>query len=175
MAKPYIGIQKIWYGDPLTADISSSSDVESLTSSMTEITNVHNETWDYSQDDPSTTDYVNQLTGKVYYRETTDEGAHTIAFTLGVYNYADKAALQGGEVISDSSGNAIGWKSNDEFSEVYKAVIALTRTGNYVVFSNACIIGKVDKQERNLGLGISAVACENDTDGVAAEYWFEGS
>ena len=170
--KLFIGIKEIYYGDPLTADLASGSDVKTLLSSFTKVLNSHDGTWGYTQDDPSTTEYVNELTGKTYYRDKTSAGAHNITFTLGAYDYADKAALQGGAVVP-ATGTAAGWKDNGALTNVNKAIIALTKTDKYIVFSNASIVAKVDTQEKNLGLGITATAQENETTGVAPEYWFD--
>ena len=174
MSKPYIGIKRLWYGNPLAADLKKLSDVTALLSTFTEIKNVHNDTWDYSQDDPDTNDYVNQLTGLPYYTDKTTQGNKTISFTLGVYSYEDKVALQGGTLIKDQDAT-VGWKSSDTIENIHKAIIGQTKTGNYVVFSNANIIGKVDKQDANLGLGVQAVANASVTEGVSDEYWFEAT
>ena len=172
MAKPFIGIKKLWYGDPLTteqaASLTAATAVATLTNSLTEIKNVHQGTWGYSQDDPSVTDYINELSGQPYYRDKEDLGARTINFTLGVYDFATKAALQGGTVI----GQEAGWKSSDTLENVYKTIVAQTKTGNYIVFSNASIVAKGDQQEKNIGLGITAVCMESENTGVAAEYMF---
>lgn len=169
--KVFIGIKRLWYTSPLTSALEQSG-VEALISSATEIENVHQGTWGYTQDDPTVTEYINQLTGKAYYRDKESDGAKTISFTIGEYDYEDKAALQGGEVIS-AGGNAVGWKSSGNLENIEKAIIAETKSGRYVIFSNAAIVGKVDTQESALGLGISAVAIENPNEGVEAEYWFD--
>lgn len=168
--KPFIGISKIWYGDPLTAEPSAST-LTTLLESMTEVKNSHQGTWAFSQDDPETTDYINELTGLSYYRDKETNGVSTINFTMGVYEFADKAALEGGEVINSGE----GWKSSSELVNINKAVIGKTKTGYYIVFSNASIIGKGDTQEKNLGLGVQATALESETEGVAAVYMFDGS
>ena len=177
MAKPFIGIKKVWYGPVLTSDLTSVSDITALitpqsgTSTFTEVTNVHQGTWGYSQDDPSVTEYVNELTGQPYYRDKETIGARTINFTMGVYDFATKAALQGGSAIT-SSGTELGWKSSGNLENVNKCIIAQTKTGNYIVFSNASIVAKGDQQDKNIGLGITAVCMENETSGVSAEYMF---
>ena len=51
----------------------------------------------------------------------------------------------------------------------------MTKTGNYVVFTNAGIVGKTNMAEKNMGLGVTAVAMDNSTDGVKDEYWFDGA
>lgn len=177
--KPFIGIKKLWYCDPLK-EVPVPAKLKTLLSSATQVQNVHDGTWGYSMDDPSTTDYKNELNGQVYYRDVTDKGAKTITFTLGVYSWKAKADLQGGEMV-DATGaavteesKAVGWHSSDTLENINKCIIAQTKTGNYIVFTNASIVGKVDTQEKNLGLGISAVAMESETDGVEGEYLWDG-
>ena len=168
----YIGISKIWYGDVFNAAVTAAS-LKTWLSSATEVKNSHDGTWGYTQDDPTTEDYTNELTGKLYHRDITAAGNKTITWTMGEYDYADKVALQGGTAIEESS-TAIGWKSGD-VAFVSKGVVAKTKTGNYVVFTNANITAKVDQQQKALGLGVTAVAQENETTGVADEYWFTGT
>lgn len=171
-AIPFIGILKLWYCDPLKTAITKMADVTTLISSATAVENVHGDTWNFTQDDPSVTEYVNQLTGEIYYRERTAEGKSTINFTMGEYDYATKAALQGGEVIQETE-SAVGWKKTAYKGEVFKGIIAQTKTGNYIIFSNAHITAKTDKQDHNLGLGVTAVACESEKADIAPEYWIQ--
>lgn len=176
MAKPFIGIKKLWYGDVLTTDLADAAAVTALVANMTEIKNVHQGTWGYSHDDPSVTEYVNELTGQPYYRDKESLGARTINFTLGVFDFATKAALQGGKAIESGEGNdkkEVGWKSSGALENVNKCIVAQTKTGNYIVFSNASIVAKGDQQEKNIGLGITAVCMENDAENVEAEYMFD--
>lgn len=172
--KPFIGLKKIWYGSPMTEAPASYDAVASLVagSGYTAVENVHDGTWSYTQDDPAITDYINLLTGQPYYRDITNAGNKTIAFTMGVYEFADLKDLQGGELIGQD-----GWASGAT-ELIYKSVIAQTKTGNFIVFTNAGIIAKTNAAEQNLGLGITAVAMDNekkDTQGkqIAAEYRFK--
>ena len=186
MAKPFIGIKRLWYGPELTAQQATSlvnaaavsTLVETAGNKFMEIKNVHDGTWGYSHDGPSVTDYINELTGKPYYRDKTSDGARTINFTLGVFEFQQKADLQGGSVIKEGTGEnekAVGWKSDGNLENVEKCIVALTKTGNYIVFSDASIIAKGDQQEKNIGLGVTAVCMESDIEGVEAEYMFEGT
>lgn len=167
--KPFIGIKKIWYGEPIEAPLTASA-LKTWLSSATEVKNSHQDTWGYTEDDPSVTDYINELTGKTYYRDITANGAKTIAFTLGEYGFEDKVALQGGKLV----GSGDGWEAPENPELVYKAVVGMTKTGNYVVFTYAGIVGKTNFVEKNMGLGVSAVAMDNPNDGVSDEYWFNG-
>lgn len=171
--KPFIGLKKIWYGAPLTEAPTSLADVEALVEDMTPVENVHEGTWSYTQDDPSVTDYINMITGQPYYRDVANGGNKTIAFTMGQYEFDDLVALQGGEKIGTD-----GWAAGAP-QLYYKAVIAQTKTGNYIVFSNAGIIAKTNAAEQNLGLGVTAVAMDNEkidpttSKKIAAEYRFK--
>ena len=186
----FIGIKRLWYCDPVNYDLTAGTDVKVLIeggthgtgegavtrTAATEILNVHQDTWSYQQDDPTVEDYINQLTGKPYFRDKQDEGNKTISFTMGEYDYATKAALQGGSVISSGTpAVAIGWKAPETMAIIEKCIIALTKSGNYIIFTNASIIGKGDQQQKAIGLGVTAVAQDATGDGVADEYFFSGS
>lgn len=178
--KPFIGIKRIWYGAPLT-EANTPAKLASWLKAATEVKNSHEGTWGYSQDDPSVTEYKNELNGQVYYRDKTDEGAKTITFSIGVFSWKNKVDLQGGKMY-DSSGaetttesEAVGWSSSQELANINKCIVAQTKTGNYIVFSNAAIVAKGDQQDKNITLGISAVAMESETAGVAGEYQWEGT
>lgn len=94
--KPFIGIKKIWYGDVISEAVTKAS-LKTLLGSMTEVKNSHQDTWQYTEDDPTYTDYINELNGEIYYRDVTQKGAKTITFTMGEWTFDDKVALQGGE------------------------------------------------------------------------------
>lgn len=170
--KPFIGIKKLWYSDPIKENLTIAT-LKTWLSTATQVLNSHQDTWSYTQDDPNVTDYINELTGKPYYRDMTSEGNKTIAFTIGQYDFTDKVALQGGELVKENE-DVVGWKAPENAELVYKAIVAQTKTGNYVVFTNAGVVGKTNAAEKNLGLGVTAVAMDNETEGVADEYWFDG-
>lgn len=180
MAKPYIGIKNIWYG-PVLEEIPTKEKLKKLIGKLgtfNRVKNSHDGTWGYEQDDPETTDYINELTGLTYFTDKTSDGNHTINFTMGVYDYAQKADLQGGLEVKEAGATTgesdfDGWKSASANDLVNKCVIAQTKTGHLIIFTNALIIAKVDTQEKNLGLGVKATAQENEASGVAAEYWVD--
>lgn len=181
-AKPFIGIKRIWYTDPLTEALTPKKLKDMVDgSSLTEVLNSHDGTWGYSQDDPNVTEYKNELNGQVYYRDKTDEGAKTITFSMGVYEWKNKVDLQGGKMLdktgaeTSDAAQAVGWASSQDLENINKAIIAETKTGNYIVFSNAAIVAKGDQQDKNIALGVSAVAMESETAGVAGEYLFDGN
>lgn len=168
--KPFIGIKKIWYGDVFASAVSASS-LKTWLESATEVKNSHQDTWGYTEDDPAYTDYINELSGGIYFRDVTSKGAKTITFTMGEYELADLVALRGGEKV----GTDEGWAAPDEAGIVNMGVVAMTKTGNYIVFSNAAVIGKGNQVEKNIGLGVTAVALDNPNEGVKSDYLFDGS
>lgn len=165
--KPFVGLKKVWYGKPLTAALKSRSEVEELVTTMTEVKNVHEGTWSYTQDTPSITDYINELTGQPYYRDITNGGNKTIAFTMGEYEFSDLVALQGGETVGTD-----GWASG-KAELFYQSIVAMTKTGGYIVFSNAGVTAMANAAEKNIGLGVTAVAMDSEYEGVATEYRFK--
>lgn len=167
----FIGLKKIWYGKPLTAEPKSHADVTALTTGgdFTEVKNVHDGTWSYTQDDPTITEYINMLSGQPYFREITNAGNKTIAFTMGQYEFDDLVKLQGGAKVGSD-----GWKAGAP-TFIKQAVIAQTKSGHYIVFSNAGIVAKTNAAEQNLGLGVTAVAMDNEDADIAPEYRFKAA
>lgn len=163
MSKPFIGIKAIYYGNPITEAVTS----EKLTTwlnTATAVDNVHQDTWSYEQSDPEIEDYVNELDGKIYYRDPKTAGSKTISFTIGKYNAATKEDLCGGKAEGEV------WSAPDEIPLVNKAIVAVTKSGNTIVFTNASIVAKAAAASKNIGLGVTAVAMDNDNPGVADEY-----
>ena len=170
--KPFIGIKRIWYGEPLSV-APTRTGLAALVADMTEVKNSHDGTWSYTQDDPSPTDYINELSGKPYYRDMQSAGNKTIAFTLGVYEFEDRVALQGGAVIKESE-KTVGWSAPTNPELKYASIVAMTKTGNFIVFTNAGIVAKTNAAEKNLGLGVTAVAMDNSDMTISDEYLFDG-
>lgn len=167
--KPFIGIKKIWYGDVFTEAVTKAS-LKTWLESATQVKNSHQDTWQYTEDDPTYTDYINELSGNIYYRDVTQKGAKTITFTMGEYTFDDKIDLQGGEKVDTDA----GWSASDTPGIMNKGIVGQTKTGNYVVFTNAAVIAKGTMAEKNIGLGVTAVAMENPNDNVKSDYLFDG-
>lgn len=166
--KPFIGLKRLWYGDVFTSEATVAT-VKTWLQTAKEVKNVHQNTWGYSQDEPNVTDYINELTGKPYARDAVDAGKKTITFTLGEYSLDDRVALQGGSVKSGI------WQAPKTPELIYKGILAQTKTGNYILFPYASITVKADTQEKNIGLGVQAVAMDNtEVPALAEEYWIDG-
>lgn len=173
----FIGIKQLWYGPVMATAPTGAAALKTLAegNTFTEVKNVHQDTWGYNQDDPSVDDYINELTGNPYYRDMTDSGRKTINFTMGEYDFQTKADLQGGTVVTSgevASAKAIGWAAPETPALIEKAIIAKTKTGGWICFTNASIIGKGDQQQKAIGLGVTAVAQDNTNEGVSDEYFF---
>ena len=172
--KPFIGIKRVWYADVIKSVTSpesgySTTELQTLITSATEVTNVHQDTWGYEESDASITDYINELTGLPYYRDVTQASVPTINFTIGEYDFATKAALQGGKKGTDT------WQRQDMNVIIEKCIIAMTKTDNFIVFPKAQINGKSTMAEKNIGIGVSASPLETGVKGLASEIWFDGS
>ena len=177
--KQYIGIKRIWYADVITTTVTAAA-IKALLADKTkatEVLNAHQDTWGYEESDPEKTEYTNELSGQTYYVDITKGAIPTVSFTMGEYSYLDKAALQGGMAITatgtvaTTEDAAVGWKRPETPEIIEKAIIAQTKTGNYVVLTKANIAGKGNLVEKNIGLGITALALENK--GVGSEFWFD--
>lgn len=58
-------------------------------------TNVHNETWNFHEDEPERVELINQVTGKPYYVALKSGYKKIIEFSVGDYTPEQLAALQG--------------------------------------------------------------------------------
>lgn len=142
------------------------SDIQTWAQSATQVKNVHNDTWGYSEEDPQVTEYVNELTGQPYFKDAQKQGIPTISFTMGEYSFTDKAALQGGK------GDSKKWERSAKAVIIEKAVLAQTKSGNWIFFPKANILAKGNFVEKNIGLGVSAVPLETGVKGLTSEAWF---
>lgn len=172
--KPFIGLKRVWYAEVIKTVSASSTgysvtELKALVEAATEITNVHQDTWGYEESDATITDYINELTGQPYYRDVTQASIPTINFTIGEYDFATKAALQGGKKQTDS------WERADMTNIIEKCIVAMTKTGNFIVFPRAQITGKGTMAEKNIGIGVAAVPLETGVKGLASEIWFDGA
>ncbi len=194
MAKRFIGIQRLWYGphpdgsQPIGTDVTVINKWLAADTTV-EVKNSHQDTFTYEQEDPSVTDYINELTGRPYYRDTTEAGNKTISWTMGEYGFADRVRLIGGtacdsngkEYDADTIGNAsesdlVSWVSPEGMPPLVEMTVAArTKTGNLIVFPNAGIVAKTDTQEKALGLGITATAQDPGEDGESDEVLYDGS
>lgn len=131
------------------------------------VTNVHGETFKYEESEANVTRYKNALTGE-YYRETAEPGEVKLNFTIGEYDYATKADLQGGKATEKN------WERG-KYKPIHKCIIGKTKDGVYVVFPKAAINGRGADTDKAIGLAVSASPLTTGVDGLASEKWFDES
>ena len=90
-----VGIKKLYYADPakVTGDLTGTLLATIIKDVNTkQVENIHQDTWSIEEEEPSTTEYRNQLTNGVY-RQDTEMGNIQMSFTIGQYGVA-AAALE---------------------------------------------------------------------------------
>jgi len=176
MAKSAIGIKKLYYGAVLAssadAAVLTSAGIATLISSMTEITNVHQDTWALEEGEPSQDSFKNQLTKSVYRMGDKQMGDITISFEVGQYDWATKAALIGGDVIEESS-VAVGWKRAKGISDMKKSFVAITEDNVAFVFPKCNVLSSEGNTDGAISIRMSATVLEPEQDFLRSEYWFD--
>lgn len=84
-----VGIKKLYYADPakVTGDLTGTLLATIIKDVSTkQVENIHQDTWSIEEEEPSTTEYRNQLTNGVY-RQDTEMGNIQMSFTIGQYDY----------------------------------------------------------------------------------------
>ena len=169
-----VDIKQLWYCDPseITADLTGTALHTLITGEdVTEIKNVHQDTWTIDEAEATQDSYRNQLTGSVYRFGPKQMGEVTFNFTIGRYDYATKAALMGGAVISTDK----GWKRARGVVDIKKCLIALTEDDQYCVLPYANISARESSTDGAVGLAVVGTAMEPDNEAVMPEYWFDAS
>ena len=117
-----VGIKKLYYADPakVTGDLTGTLLATIIKDVSTkQVENIHQDTWSIEEEEPSTTEYRNQLTNGVY-RQDTEMGNIQMSFTIGQYDYETKAAFMGG------TGSETSWKRARGVTRIEKCKIALS-------------------------------------------------
>ena len=110
--------------------------------------------------------YADNMDGSEFIEE---EAVFSLATTIA--SRADKTTKYTPDEVKEKYGPGYEYILYDEDNAIYEIMVY---GGNYIVFTNASIIGKGNFVEKNIGLGVSAVAMENPTASVAGEYWLDG-
>ena len=168
-----IKIKDLRYAEVLSAAPTLTNVVTSF-KAATKIDNSHQETFTYEEDEPTVTQYKNELTNKTNeltnktYRSDVEAGEKRINFTIGQYDFDLKAALQGG--TSGDSGKS--YVSGEGTELRYKAFFALTQDNVLIVFPRANIVASNASTDNAIGIAVSAIP--EEVSGVTAdEYWFD--
>lgn len=176
MAKSAIGIKKLYYGAVLAssaeAALISSTGIATLISSMTEITNVHQDTWALEEGEPSQDSYKNQLTKSTYRMGDKQMGDITIAFEVGQYDWTTKAALLGGSVMEESNVE-VGWKRARGITDVKKSFIAITEDNVAFIFPKCNVLSSEGNTDGAISIKMSATVLEPEQNYLSSEYWFD--
>ena len=91
--------------------------------------NVHNETWNFHEDEPERVELINQVTGKPYYVVLKQGYKKIVEFSIGDYDDEQRALLQG-----------------DGTSPVYAKVSAVLKSGQIAEFP-AVIVATRETQD----------------------------
>lgn len=159
-----IKIKKLRYGDVLTAKPTEATLAASF-KAASEIDNSHQGTFTYEEAESTINSYKNELNGQIY-RSDVEPGDVSINFTIGAYDFATKAALQGGTATEKS------WERGDGTEQRYKAFYAITEDNVCIVFPKANIIGRGSSTDNAVGLAVSAIPQEASAN-IKSEYWFD--
>ena len=163
-----IRIRDLRYAEVLATAPTTSTVVTSF-KGATKIDNSHQDTFAYEEEEPTVTGYRNDLTGKTY-RSEVAPGEKRINFTIGQYDFATKAALQGGSVSEDGK----MYTSGDSTELRYKAFFALTQDNVLIVFPRANIVASNASTDNAIGIALSAIP--EEVSGVTKdEYWFDAN
>jgi hypothetical protein len=174
--KSIVDIARILYADPVASIASATTgltgaEVKDIIgdADTKEVANVHGDTWSYEEEEGTTNPFRNQLNGNTYYNDY-QPGSTKVSFSIGQYDYATKAALQGGTATATS------WERPKTSSIIYKCVIAITKDDTCLVFPKAQIVARGGMIESKLiGLVLSATPVETGVNGLAPEKWFDSS
>jgi hypothetical protein len=169
--KTVVDIKELYYGELLTSGPLTGALVKTFIddAGTKSIENVHSTTFTYDEAEPSTTDYINQLNGQTYYRDFVP-GSKQINFSIGQYDYATKAELQGGTATATS------WKAPTQQGIIFKTFVAVTKDDTYIVFPKAIVTARAGMIESKLvGLLFVASPIETGIAGLETEGWFDAS
>ena len=162
-----IKIKHLRYADPLS-EAPTKEGLAVAFGAASKVDNVHQDTFQYEEAEPTVTRYKNQLTGQIY-RTDVEEGEVFISFVIGEYDMATKAAMQGG-TEGDSGAS---WKRG-KAEPHYKCIYAVTEDDVCIVFPKGNIVGAGKSQDKAIGLSLKAVPEEVSAE-VAPEYWFDAN
>lgn len=158
-----IKIKALRYADVLESAPTLDS-LKSAFEAADKIDNSHQGTFTYEETEPTVNQYKNDLTNQVY-RSDMEAGDVTIRFTIGQYDFATKAALQGG-TSTDTQ-----W-ARGKAAQHYKCFYALTEDDVLIVFPKGNVIGTGASTDNAVGIAMQVIPQEINSS-IASEYWFD--
>lgn len=148
--------------------------IEAAETAKHEVKNVHGDTWSLEEAEASVTAYKNALSGQKY-RQDMEMGDIVASFTVGQYDYQQKAELMGGDVIKGTGEKIIGWKRAQGIVEKYNCLMFLTKDNQWCVFPKSAVAAREANTDKAVGLAVKASALEPDSKEVSSEYWFDAA
>lgn len=170
-----VGIKRLWYGtdnQELTeTQLSAYVDMAVVRYEMTELKNIHQDTWQLEEGEKSTETYRNQLTKQIYRANTKGLGELTLNWTIGQYDYALKKEFLGGEVIKQG-GEVVGWRRTLGTANIIKPIIVQTEDDQFAVFPRCCITANEANTDNAISIAVKGVALPSDNEKIPSEAWF---
>lgn len=162
-------IKGLWYCDVITTAVTAASLATLLKATTTkQVKNVHQGTWNLTEEEATTTGFKNQLNG-LQYRSDKEMGAIHADFTIGQYEYSTKADLMGGTATESS------WQRASGKVNIEKAIIALTDDDQYCVIPKTNVAAREATTDNAVAIPVVATEEDPQIDGVAPEYWFDAA
>lgn len=118
--------------------------IQSVAIGSNTFTNVHNETWNFHEDEPEKVELINQVTGKPYYVALKQGYKKIVEFSIGDYTDAERAALQG-----------------DGTAPVFANVSASLKNGSIASFP-AVIVATRETQDTAILLKVTCTEVDSD-------------
>lgn len=131
------------------------------------VENVHQDTWQVEESEPSQDGYKNQLTGATYRMGTKNMGDVTFNFTIGRYDFETKKELLGGDA------SEAAWARQRGITNIRKTFIALCEDNVLCVLPYANVLAREANTDGAVGIGVVATMLEPEQKKLSAEYWFD--
>ncbi len=170
-----VGIKRLWYGydnQELTAkQLSAYVDMAVVRYGMTELKNIHQDTWQLEEGEKSAETYKNQLTKQIYRANTKELGDLTLNWTIGQYDYALKKEFLGGEVIRQNN-EIVGWRRTMGTPDIIKPIIVQTEDDQFAVFPRCCITANEANTDGAISIAVKGTVLTPEDTNVPSEAWF---
>lgn len=166
-----IDIKRLWYGDTnlVTSALKTKATVETLIGGLTEVKNVHQDTWTIDEAESSQDSYKNQLTGATYRMGAKTMGDVSFNFTIGRYDFKTKADLMGG------TADDAHWERKRGVVELRHVLVALTEDDVYCILPFANVNTREANTDGAVGLAVVATMMEPENEEIAPEYWVDAT
>ena len=150
----------------------------------TDVDVVHEDTFQYVTPEQSADPYKNEITGKPYFHDVTESGDLSFEFSIGKYDLALKATLQGGTytpaVAAATTPEVVAaveakWVPAVDKTPIYLAFRATTVDDIKITFAKAMVLSNTKANKKAQGLAVKAVAETPDDPTLSIEEWGDGN